>query len=362
MDPTSAPALPFPASRSSTREAWIAALSLCLVFVAAPVRAGPGEDFAREAGATQVGRLAPAARMTTIDGTTIDLAALRGHKAVYLKFWATWCSPCRAQMPHFEHAQQGAGDDLAVVAINLGFDDTPEQVRAFRDEFGLTMPVVRDEDGRLAGLFGVRVTPQHVVIDRDGVIRYVGHLADARLDAALADARRVRTGASQEVKAAPAANATDAIVLRVGDPAPSQRVRSLGGDEVALADPERSRRSVIAFFSPWCEGYFEKTRPESSARCRALREQLLELGGDAQLRWVGVASGLWASEQDLREWRDREHVAVPLVLDRDGALFRRFGVQRVPLAVVLGADGRVERRIDFEHADLHDALRVEGAR
>lgn len=358
MDPTSSPAPPFPASRPSTREAWIAALSLCLVFVAAPARAGSGEDFAREAGAAQVGRLAPAARMTTIDGTTIDLAALRGRKAVYLKFWATWCSPCRAQMPHFERAQQGAGEDLAVVAINLGFDDTLEQVRAFRDEFGLTMPVVRDEDGRLAGLFGVRVTPQHVVIDRDGVIRYVGHLADARLDAALADARHAHAGMAK-AKAAPAPGATGSVALRVGDPAPPQRVRSLAGDDVALADPERRRRSVIAFFSPWCEGYFEKTRPESSARCRALREQLLELGGDARLRWLGVASGLWASEQDLRAWRDREHVAVPLVLDRDGALFRRFGVQRVPLAVVLGADGRVERRIDFEHADLRDALRAE---
>lgn len=347
------------APRAFARDACIAALSLCLVFVAAPVRAEGGEDFAREAGVVQLGRLAPAARMTTIDGETIDLAALRGHKAVYLKFWATWCSPCRAQMPHFEHAQQGAGDDLVVVAINLGFDDTLEQVRAFRDEFGLTMPLVRDEDGRLAGQFGVRVTPQHVVIDRDGVIRYVGHLADARLDAALVDARRART--ASVAKAVPATDAAATAILQVGDPVPSPRIRTLAGDEVALADPARRRRSVLAFLSPWCEGYFEKTRPESSARCRALREQLAELGGDAQLRWLGVASGLWASEQDLREWRDRSRVAVPLVLDRDGALFRRFGVSRVPVVVVLDADGRVERRIEFEHDDLRDALRAEHA-
>jgi peroxiredoxin len=354
MEPTAA-VTSFPASRSFTRDACIAALSLCLVFVAAPARADSGEDFAREAGAAQVGRLAPAARMTTIDGETIDLAALRGHKAVYLKFWATWCSPCRAQMPHFERAQQDAGDDLVVVAINLGFDDAPAQVRAFRDEFGLTMPLVRDEDGRLAGLFGVRVTPQHVIIDRDGVIRHVGHLADARFEAALAEARRAHAAAvaaTGSVAAEPAATA-----LRVGDAAPSIRVRTLAGDEVALADPQRRRRSVVAFLSPWCEGYFEKTRPESSARCRALREQLAELGTDAQLRWLGVASGLWASEQDLREWRDRGHVRVPLVLDRDGALFRRFGVSRVPIAVVLDADGRVERRIEFEHDDLRAVLR-----
>lgn len=354
MDPTTPPTPP-PNLRTLSREACIAALSLCLVFVAAPVGAESGEDYAREAGAARLGTRAPAVRMTTIDGDTIDLAALRGHKAVYLKFWATWCSPCREQMPHFERVQQGAGEDLAVVAVNLGFDDTPEQVRAFRDEYGLTMPIVRDEDGRLAGLFGVRVTPQHVVIGRDGVIRHVGHLADGRVDAALAEARRAPAGAVVENADA----ATDAPpALRVGDVVPPTRVHALGGDEVALADPQRRRRSVLAFLSPWCEEYFEKTRPASSARCRALREQLAGLGADTGERWLGVASALWASEQDLREWRDRAHVAVPLVFDRDGALFRRFGISRVPCVVVLDADGRVERRIDFERDDLHDALRM----
>ena len=128
--------------------------------------------------------------LTTIDGDRIDLGALRGKKAVYLKFWATWCSPCREQMPHFEHVQQQAGDDLQVIAINIGFDDTVEQIKALRKEFGLTMPVVRDDDGKLGEVFGLRVTPQHVIIDKQGRIAYVGHLVDAKLETALADARR----------------------------------------------------------------------------------------------------------------------------------------------------------------------------
>jgi peroxiredoxin len=356
MDSTPATLPAFPAAHAFTREACIAALSLCLVFVAAPARAGSGEELAREAGAVRVGRLAPPARMTTIDGDTIDLVSLRGKKAVYLKFWATWCSPCRAQMPHFERVQQAAGDDLAVVAINLGFDDTPEQVRSFRDEFGRTRPIVRDEDGRLAGLFGVRVTPQHVIVGRDGVILHVGHLADARVDAALLEARSERaTVAAANAPDLPVAPAVPAA-LRIGDALPPTRVRTLAGDELALADPARRRRSVLAFLSPWCEGYFEKTRPESSARCRALREQLVAFGGDARWRWLGVASGLWASEHDLGEWRDRSRIAIPLALDRDGALFRRFGVSRVPLVVVLDANGRVERRLEFGRDDLRALL------
>src|SRR5438445_2212437 len=102
----------------------VAALPVC----GARAYAESVQDFAAQAGDHLLGQMAPAIKLTTIDGQTIDLAALRGHKAVYLKFWATWCVPCREQMPHFENVYRHAGDDLAVVAINIGFDDTVEQI------------------------------------------------------------------------------------------------------------------------------------------------------------------------------------------------------------------------------------------
>ena len=125
----------------------------------------------------------------TIDGQTIDLGALYGKKAVYLKFWATWCVPCREQMPHFERTYEQAGPDMAVIAIDVGFDDSVDEVRKVQKQLGLGMPIVFD-DGSLGEAFHLRVTPQHVVIGRDGRIAYVGHMADEKLDAALAQARR----------------------------------------------------------------------------------------------------------------------------------------------------------------------------
>ena len=147
-----------------------------------------GEQLAQSAGRPLIGAQAPRLVLKTIDGATIDLGRLYGKQAVYLKFWATWCVPCRQQMPHFEHTYETAGPDLAVIAVNTGFNDSIDNVRAYRRQLGITMPIVLD-DGQVGGAFNLRVTPQHIVIGRDGRIQYVGHLADARLDAALVVAR-----------------------------------------------------------------------------------------------------------------------------------------------------------------------------
>ena len=90
---------------------WITLLLLALC--AAPGHATTGEERRQAAGAPLVGQPAPRLVVTTIDGRRIDLGALYGRKAVYLKFWATWCVPCREQMPHFEHTYETGGPDLA---------------------------------------------------------------------------------------------------------------------------------------------------------------------------------------------------------------------------------------------------------
>src|SRR5277367_3635457 len=91
-----------------------------------------GQQRAQDAGRALIGKPAPRLVLTTIDGATIDLAHLYGKQAVYLKFWATWCVPCRQQMPHFEHTYETAGPDLAVIAINVGFNDSLEEIQKYR--------------------------------------------------------------------------------------------------------------------------------------------------------------------------------------------------------------------------------------
>ncbi len=301
-----------------------------------------GQQRAVAAGRSLVGTAAPRAVLTTIDGERIDLGALVGKKAVYLKFWATWCTPCREQMPHFEHVYQSAGTDLAVVAINVGFNDSLDEVQKYRRKLGLTMPIVFD-DGSLGSAFNLRVTPQSIVIGRDGRILYVGHLADAHLDAALLAAREIK---SAPVAAGPAR--ADAAPIGVGDSLPAQSLSTLDGKSFALKGSGAARPTVLVFLSPWCESYLATTRPAISASCRRTREQVGELSGTPRLRWIGIASGLWASPDDLRKYQAENKIRIPLTLDESGALFRSFRVTDVPTVLIADSNGKVIERVNSD--------------
>ena len=323
-----------------------------------------GQQRAQAAGRAILGAPAPRLLLKTIDGDIIDLGNLYGKKAVYLKFWATWCVPCRQQMPHFEHAYETAGPDMAVIAVNVGFNDSIEAIRAYRKKLGITMPIVFD-DGSAGAAFHLRVTPTHIVIGRDGRIQYVGHLADQELDAALMAARtgartpvaRGAQGAAMTSNAAVTNN--DPPPIGVGDVLPKQSLRTLDGQRFEFQHGSTQQTlTVLVFLSPWCESYLATTRPEVSAACRSTREQFSALSGDPRLRWLGIASGLWANSADLRHYRTEYKVTIPLTLDASGEAFRRFRVNEVPTVLIADAGGRIVRRIEGSAAQDAAALRT----
>ncbi len=317
-----------------------------------------GQQRAQQAGRAILGAPAPRLVLKTIDGDSIDLGSLYGKKAVYLKFWATWCVPCRQQMPHFEHAYENAGPDMAVIAIDVGFNDSIEAIRDYRKKLGITMPIVFD-DGSLGAAFHLRVTPTHIVIGRDGRIQYVGHLADQELDAALVSAR---SATAHGPHAAALAN-NDSSPITVGDLLPKQTLRTLDGQRfefqngAAQNGSPQKKLTVLVFLSPWCESYLATTRPEVSASCRNMRAQFSALAGDPRVRWLGIASGLWANSEDLRHYSTEYKVTIPLTLDASGAVFREFRVNEVPTVFIADAAGRIVRRLGSATQDA-TALRA----
>jgi peroxiredoxin len=309
-----------------------------------------GEDLAQAAGRPLIGKPAPSLTVKTIDGEVIDLGSFYGKKAVYLKFWATWCVPCRQQMPHFQHAFETAGPDMAVIAINTGFNDSVDAVRTYRKQLGITMPIVMD-DGTLAAAFALRVTPQHIVIGRDGRIAYVGHLADLQLDAALAAARAVPAAAVAQNTSGPALHR-----YGIGDRIPDLSPPTLDGGRFRFRGADR-RPTVLVFLSPWCESYLSESRPAAAEKCRRMREQTSELGSGNGVRLLGIAAGLWATAEDLRDYRSKYGVTMPLTLDASGDLFREFAVTEVPLALMIDRHGRIVGKVDAADTEKPAALR-----
>jgi peroxiredoxin len=349
-----------------------------LLLVCGGAWAQEGQQRAEAAGHNLIGAPAPRLVLKTIDGETIDLGKLYGKKAVYLKFWATWCVPCREQMPHFEKTFESRGSDLEVIAVNAGFNDSVEDVREYRKRLGIRMPIVID-DGTLGAALNLRVTPQHVVIGRDGRVQYVGHLANEPLEAALIAARGPTAGAAVGKLAAagsqrkvsdatldgnggsalapgdsrhgggdPAAAAGAGSDRGVGHPAPAFSASTLEGRTVGSSGPV-----VLVFLSPWCESYLETSRAAVSARCRDVRTQVEELARQhPDTRWLGVASGLWASQEDLSKYVTKYKVTIPLTLDESGALFNSFHVRKVPTVIAINGHGVIEQRIEGSDSEL----------
>jgi peroxiredoxin len=319
---------------------WLLSMLIC----ASAHAQGTGQQRAEAAGHDLVGSPAPRMVLKTIDGESIDLGSLYGKKAVYLKFWATWCVPCREQMPHFERAYESEGSDLAVIAVNAGFNDSIEDVRAYRKQLGIRMPIVID-DGTLGTALNLRVTPQHVVIGRDGRIQYVGHLANDRLDAAIQAARS--SPASGAASGGDGRGFKKTALYAPGDRAPPFSAQTLDGSQFNVPEPAEQHPKVLVFLSPWCESYLATSRAAISANCRDVREQVDALAKQhPQVRWLGIASSLWATKEDLSKYQSDYKVTIPLTLDESGALFRTYQVRKVPTVIVINTQGKIERRIE----------------
>jgi thiol-disulfide isomerase/thioredoxin len=111
---------------------------------------------------------APALSLERIDGAPLGPDDLRG-KLVFLNFWATWCVPCRQEMPAMERLYQEFGKrGLDVVAVN--FQESRSEIQGFLKTVPLSFPIALDSGGEAAHAFGVRGLPVTYLLDRDGRI------------------------------------------------------------------------------------------------------------------------------------------------------------------------------------------------
>jgi len=132
----------------------------------------------------KAGFAAPDFTLDTLDGGQLTLSRLQGHPVV-LNLWASWCLPCRYEMPIIEKVFQKYKDaGLIVIGLNLTSQDSVSDIRAFVEELGLTFPIVLDRNGAVSERYQLLGLPSTFFIDQKGIIRSVvvgGPMSEATL-------------------------------------------------------------------------------------------------------------------------------------------------------------------------------------
>jgi len=298
-----------------------------------------------------VGKPAPALTLKSIDGKSINLSDLYGKRPVYLKLWATYCIPCRVQMPGLRKIFASYGNEMAVIAVNAGVFDDIGKVKQFAQDFDLHMPVTID-DGRLGAWIGMKATPVHLVIGRDGQVIFAGHQDGPKLDAAIKQALASKTS--------PAGVATtglaDLVTLRTGDPIPPIELQSSDGKNITLPHGTSSRLRAIYFSATWCESYMKSTQPGEAENCKVGREQIDKLASNQRIEWFGVMSHMWTAPKALAKYESKMKPPLPLAVDSSGAAFRTFGVKRFPAVALIDTHGRLIKLVEGDPAKFATAI------
>lgn len=147
---------------------------------------GSDVDFLATAQGLEKGETAPDFELTTLAGESVKLSDYQGKKVI-LNFWATWCPPCRAEMPHMQayYEEQAAEDNVEILAVNLTKEDRGlEKINTFKDEYGLSFPIPLDETGEVGALYQAVTIPTSYILDTQGRVqtKFVGPMDQTTIE------------------------------------------------------------------------------------------------------------------------------------------------------------------------------------
>lgn len=131
---------------------------------------------------------APDFTLTDLEGQPVQLSSLKGKK-VFINFWASWCPPCKAEMPDLVEMSKKYQGQVEFYGVNLTTQDTVEKAKGFVKEYGIEFPTLLDERGEVGGRYGVVSIPTSFTIDENGVVvqRTGGQLSRSAMEEMLQD-------------------------------------------------------------------------------------------------------------------------------------------------------------------------------
>lgn len=117
-----------------------------------------------------VGDMAPQFSLTTADGEKVSVP--QAGKVCVVNFFATWCTPCQAELPHIDQIWTEHQDDQDVQVLVIGREETTDSIRRFRAEHGFSFPIAADPDRHVYSLFADEIIPRTLIVSRDGQVVY----------------------------------------------------------------------------------------------------------------------------------------------------------------------------------------------
>jgi thiol-disulfide isomerase/thioredoxin len=132
-----------------------------------------------------LGTRAPVVKVHDLEGKPVDLGQWVGRKPVFIEFWATWCPNCEELLPSIKAAQTTYGDRVEFIGVNVVVNQTPEKVRRYLTEHGISYRVLYDDEGVSTRAYLAPATSYVVILDRAGKVAYTGIGGEQKFDEAL---------------------------------------------------------------------------------------------------------------------------------------------------------------------------------
>lgn len=260
--------------------------------------------------------------ISTLDGNTTTLNSLRKNGPLYVKIWASWCSTCMKQMPHFNHTHKRYADSLTTVGINLWVNETRQAMDDVIKTKKLRMPTLIDTHGELAQAFGLIATPMHILIDQKGRIVHTGHEASAELD--------------QKIS-----------LISEGKLPATLPATPLSQDAKKISFNSKGRIGVL-YTATWCDWYFEDIRPTMAKNCIAAQKFInQQKNKNPEWQWIVVANRIWTGEPELKKYRERHKTDVKLTIDTSNTSFIDNNIRNFPTLLIFENGKEILREEDF---------------
>lgn len=266
------------------------------------------------------------AEYQTFEKQPVALQALVGKKPIYLKFWATWCLDCRHELPSLEKTYQKYRDDMAIYAVNLNINETDEAIKKLQQKNKLTIPILMDNNGTIAGNFEFKGTPFHVLIDRTGEVVYTTYKDDAQLAAQLTLLAQDSTKTSATTEG-----------VKQADAATTQLPNGI---------------SLVYFSATWCDSYMKDVEPKISSNCVNAIQTIDKLyRSQPTLQLTAYVTHLWTEQSDLADYRKRFSLPYKVNIDNNNESFRHFKASGYPTLIVFNNGTEVARFTEFTRDD-----------